>query len=240
MRLTALKGRHRNERCVLVANGPSLNRMKLDFLRRETVLGVNKIFLGFKKFAFYPRYYVAVNRKVIAQAESQIKALNCVKFIGDAGADGRIDENAMTYLVNTRSPKSRFCKDLATEGMHEGYTVTYAALQVAYFLGFKQVILIGLDHRYEYTGQPNEARRLDGPDPNHFSPDYFGNGQEWDNPDLEHSEDSYRLARRMFEEDGRSIVDATVGGACTVFSKQDYQDIFSSGNSAEAQRKSCT
>lgn len=229
MRLAALKNRHQNERCVLVANGPSLNAMQLDFLRDETVIGVNKIFLGFKKFAFYPRYYVAVNRKVIAQAERQIKALNCIKFIGDAGADDHINENALTYLVNTRSPRSRFCKDLTTEGMHEGFTVTYAALQVAYFLGFRQVILIGLDHRYAYTGQPNEASRMEGSDPNHFSSEYFSNGQEWDNPDLEHSEESYRIARRMFEEDGRSIVDATVDGACTIFPKQDYKTIFLDG-----------
>ncbi|WP_151447315.1 6-hydroxymethylpterin diphosphokinase MptE-like protein [Lacisediminimonas profundi] len=224
-RLALLKNRHSGQRCVVVANGPSLNQMDLGFLRNETVIGLNKIYLGFRKFRFYPRYYVAVNRKVIHQAAPEIKAMNCVKFIGDAGADGQIKEDALTYLVNTCMPGQRFCRDIALEGMHEGWTVTYAALQVAYFLGFSQVVLIGLDHRYEYAGQPNEARRMDGPDPNHFSPGYFGHGQDWDNPDLARSEESYRIARQVFEDSGRSIVDATLGGACEIFDKVDYLQI---------------
>lgn len=60
-----LRDRHRGERCVIVANGPSLNRMALGFLRRESVIGMNKIFLGLPTFGFYPRYYAAVNPKVV-------------------------------------------------------------------------------------------------------------------------------------------------------------------------------
>ena len=224
-RLALLKDRHVGQRCVLVANGPSLNQMDLSFLMHETAIGVNKIYLGFRTFSFYPRYFVAVNRKVIDQGLTDIAALNCVKFLGDAGAQGKIQEDGLTYLVNTQDPQNRFCKNLAEEGMHEGWTVTYAALQVAYYLGFNQVVLIGMDHRYQYTGQPNEAQQLVGPDRNHFSAEYFS-GQQWDNPDLVHSEESYRIAKQMFEQDGRSILDATVGGACDIFDKADYRNLF--------------
>lgn len=225
--LSSLKDRHLDERAVLVANGPSLNRMRLDFLRRETVIGMNKIFLGFKKFRFYPRYYVAVNRKVIEQSAEQIRAMNCVKFV-PAHSTHLVPENALTHHIETRNPPARFCRDIA-QGVHEGWTVTYAALQIAHYLGFKEVIIIGMDHRYEYSGAPNEARRLDGPDPNHFSPDYFGGGQTWDNPDLAHSEESYSIARVEFEKDGRRIIDATLDGACTIFEKADYRQIFGVG-----------
>ncbi len=81
-RIESLRNRHRGQRCVIVANGPSLNHMELGFLRREHVIGMNKIFLGFQKFGFYPRYYVAVNPKVVQQSAAQIQALNCVRFIG--------------------------------------------------------------------------------------------------------------------------------------------------------------
>ncbi len=223
IRLRDLKNRHHNQRVVLVANGPSLNQMNLQFLRRETILGLNKIFLGFKKFGFYPRYYIAVNAKVIEQSVEQIKAMNCVKFIGHRGAE-IIPENALTYHIETGNPPARFCHDIS-QGVHEGWTVTYAALQVAYHLGFKEVVIIGMDHRYEYTGAPNEARRLEGTDPNHFSPDYFA-GQIWDNPDLENSEESYRIARAEFDKDGRRIIDATLDGACTIFERADYRKVF--------------
>jgi hypothetical protein len=99
-RLTLLRDRHHGQRAVLVANGPSLNRMDLAFLRRETVIGLNKIHLGIKKFGFYPRYLVVVNDRVVAQSTPAIKAMNCVKFISQRNA-GIIPENALTYHLST-------------------------------------------------------------------------------------------------------------------------------------------
>ncbi|MBM9613657.1 DUF115 domain-containing protein [Desulfobulbus rhabdoformis] len=223
-RLERFKNRHIGERVVVVANGPSLNTMDLCFLRQETAIGMNKIFLGLNKFRFYPKYYVAINRKVIEQSINNIKSLNCNKFISMRGSE-LLPEDALTYHLETQNPPARFSKDI-TRGIHEGWTVTYAAIQVAYFLGFSEVVIIGMDHRYQFTGQPNEARRQDGPDPNHFCPEYFGGGQHWDNPDLKNSEESYRIARTEFENDGRRILDATLDGACEIFEKIHYKDYF--------------
>jgi hypothetical protein len=225
-RLGWLRDRHRGERCVIVANGPSLNRMDLGFLRRETTIAMNKIFLGLPRFGFYPRYYVAINGTVLAQAAERIRALTCVKFLGRHAEAAGLAEDMWTYIVETNEPRARFCTDLR-QGMHEGWTVTYAALQVAYHLGFAEVVLIGLDHRYQFSGEPNESRVMDGPDLNHFAPDYFGHGQRWDNPDLARSEESYRIARSAFEADGRRVLDATLDGACTVFPKADHREVFS-------------
>lgn len=224
VRLHHLKNKHKNQRVVLVANGPSLNQMDLSFLKKETVIGMNKIFLGFKKYRFYPSYYVAVNKKVLEQSAQEIKNLNCIKFIGKRAAS-IIPENALTYHIETQGIITRFGHDIAL-GVHEGWTVTYAALQIAFYLGFHEVVIIGMDHRFNYQGKPNEENILHGPDPNHFSPDYFGGGQRWDNPDLQKSEESYRIACIEFEKAGRKIIDATVGGACQIFEKQDYRKIF--------------
>ena len=223
-RLDRLHNRHHGQRCVLVANGPSLNGMDLHFLKNEIVIGLNKIYLGFKKFGFYPRYYIAINEKVIEQSVSEIRSMGCVKFIAKR-SEKLIAENSMTYHIETQNPPHRFCKDIC-QGVDEGFTVTYAALQIAYYLGFHEVVIIGMDHRYQYSGLPNESQILDGPDPNHFSPEYFGHGQSWDNPDLAHSEESYSIAKREFEQDGRSIIDATLNGACPIFERKNYVDVF--------------
>lgn len=222
-RLLRFKNIHQGEKIVIVANGPSLNKTDFSLVRNHICIGLNKIFLGFKTFHFYPRYYVAVNAKVIAQSKESIHAMNCVKFLGDRGNENIFEENALTYLVNTSNPPTRFSSNLA-EGIHEGDTVTYAALQVAYFMGVKEVILIGLDHQYEFTGKPHEEKTMTGADVNHFSPDYFGYGQTWDNPSLEGSEHSFRIAKEMFESDGRRIVDCTIGGNCSVFEKAPLSD----------------
>lgn len=218
-----LKNRHKGERCVLVCNGPSLNKMELDFLKNEYVVGLNKIYLGFKKFRFYPNYFVAVNAKVLTQSESEIKKLSSVKFLSDRCPDV-YKENALTHILKTKDYQGDFSHDIRT-GVQEGYTVTYAALQVAYYLGFNEVIIIGMDHKFDFEGEPNEAKLMEGNDTNHFSTEYF-KGHSWDNPDLINSERYYKIAKDRFEEHGRRIFDATIDGNCSVFEKVDYKNIF--------------
>ncbi len=185
-------------------------------------MGMNKIFLGFRRFRFYPRYYVAINRRVIEQSVAEIKSLNCIRFLGNLGVDGPLGESALTYPICSR-PERSFHKNLA-EGFFEGYTVTFAALQVAFYMGFRSVAIVGMDHSYAYEGGPNEPRQLEGADPNHFDPSYFS-GHTWDNPDLANSERFYAMARDAFEADDRRIIDCTVGGACTVFEKARLEEV---------------
>ena len=119
-RLAALKNRHAGDRCVLVANGPSLNSMDLSFLKHECCIGLNKIYLGFRKFDFYPKYYVAVNRNVVNQSVNEIKKLNCVKFLSRNAASGLIPEDALTYHIKTEKPTARFSHNIM-QGIHEGW-----------------------------------------------------------------------------------------------------------------------
>lgn len=220
-----LKDRHLGERCILVCNGPSLNSMDLGFLKNETSIGLNKIYLGFKKFRFYPKYYVAVNEKVLIQSSSEIEELTSVKFISDR-CPGLFSQNALTNILKTSEYTDDFSFD-PCDGVQEGYTVTYAALQIAFYLGFRKVIIIGMDHRFDYKGKPNEENLLVGDDINHFSSGYF-KGHKWDNPDLVNSERYYKIAKSVYEQNGREIIDATVNGACTVFKKMNYEQLFKS------------
>ena len=115
----------------------------------------------------------------------------------------------------------RFSADL-TARLWEGATVTNVALQAAYYMGFQEVILIGVDHNFVTQGKPNTTITSTGDDPNHFHPGYFGQGFRWQLPDLETSEIAYHMAKEAYQKDGREILDATVGGKLTVFPKVDY------------------
>lgn len=231
-KLDRFRDAHLGERCVIVCNGPSLNRMDLSTLRGEVVFGMNKIYLGLLRFGFYPRYLVAVNDKVIEQSATELARMTCIKFLSKGavsklvgGQAGKLAEDAFTYHVKTRSIEERFCRDI-NDGVREGGTVTFATLQIAHYMGFHDVVIIGMDHRYSFTGKPNQSVRMEGPDPNHFSPSYF-QGKVWDNPDLQRSEESYALARDIFAASGRRIRDATLDGACTVFEKADFHSLLS-------------
>jgi len=103
-----------------------------------------------------------------------------------------------------------------------GYTVTFLALQLAYHLGWTKVLIIGMDHRYSQDGDPRVIATTQGNDPNHFDPNYFGDGSKWQLPALRLNDYSYKLARAVFEAAGRSAVDCTSNGACEVFTKGDF------------------
>ena len=83
-------------------------------------------------------------------------------------------------------------------GIPSRATVLVTAIQQAFFLGFRDIVLIGVDA--EYTIPPTV--RQSGPDqfrtgvklhlestaddePNHFDPTYFGAGATWHDPNVD-------------------------------------------------------
>jgi hypothetical protein len=222
--MARLRNSRRGERCFIVGNGPSLNRTDLSRLRDEAWFGANRIYLMEKTLGFSPTYFVCVNELVLSQCAAEICELQMPKFLSvNASEDVDLPHDAI-YL-NTIGGRACFGYD-PTRVIWESGTVTYISMQLAFYMGFKEVVLIGVDHSFSTSGPANTEVVSDGDDPNHFSPDYFGKGFKWHLPDLESSEKGYHLARAAFEADGRRIVDATVGGALTIFPKIDYESLF--------------
>ncbi|NMG59557.1 FkbM family methyltransferase [Geitlerinema sp. P-1104] len=223
-RLQAFKDIHKGQRCVIIGNGPSLNKMDLSFLKHEICFGMNRIYLGFEKWGFTPTYYVSINKLVLEQSAEEISKIPCLKFLSSKGIPCFSQQDDLLFVdtVNFQKPFS----PNPLNGLNEGYTVTYFALQLAYYMGFETVVLIGVDHSFSTKGEANKEITSQGDDPNHFHPSYFGKGTRWQLPDLENSEKHYRLAEAHFRSDGRQIIDATVGGKCPVFPKADYRQLF--------------
>jgi hypothetical protein len=225
-RIASFRGRHQGERCFILGNGPSLRRTDLRPLRGEVTFGLNRIYLNFPVMGFATTYYLAVNTLVIEQCHAEIGALGMPRFIAWRGRRwfGRKDD--VMFLDTDYTGPEIFSKD-ASGRVFEGSTVTFVALELAHYMGFAEAILLGVDHDFATQGPPNVTVVSQGEDRDHFSPAYFGAGFRWQLPDLEASERAYRLARAAFEEDGRRVVDATIGGKLTVFPKVDYDTLVS-------------
>jgi hypothetical protein len=218
-RLRDMKDRYRGERCFIIGNGPSLRGMDLSALRTEYTFGLNRAPLLFPRMGFQTTFLVCVNRLVIEQSGAELLDTSCTKFVSWQGRRFLPTSADVTYLRSIRGP--RFAMD-PSQGVWEGGTVTFVAMQLAFHLGFETVILIGVDHSFATKGPPNQQTISGGDDPNHFDPSYFGKGYRWHLPDLERSEIAYGLARDQFEASGRTIVDATVGGKLVVFPKASF------------------
>ena len=231
-RLADFKDKHRGQRCFIIGNGPSLKQTDLTRLRNEATFGMNRIYLAFPELGFGTTYYVCINSLVIEQCAEEIRGLPMPKFLswrsrnlippqnasGDASIEGLI-------FLHTTYSGPKFAQDVRGR-LWEGATVTNVTLQMAYYMGFDPVILIGVDHTYSTQGKPNTTIVSQSDDPDHFNASYFGKGFRWQLPDLDTSERGYWMARQAFEKDGRQVLDATVGGKLKIFPKVDFNCLF--------------
>lgn len=211
---------------LIVGTGPSLNNTALDKIANRPSIGLNRLFLGFQHFGFVPDFLVCVNLLMIEQSGADISQLPCTKVASWSGRR-HLGQNPDTiYLRTTDSIAfSRRIMDTVSTGA----TVTYVAMQLAYWLGWQRVVLLGIDHNYdlehhEVQSSPHQEATRTASDRNHFHEGYMPAGKSWQLPDLTQSEMAYREARRAFEANGREILDATVGGKLRVFprSQEDF------------------
>jgi hypothetical protein len=221
-KLAKFKNIHKGEDCFIIGNGPSLNKMDLTQLNDYYTFGLNKIYMIFKRMPFNISYHVAINSLIIKQSKNEISKLNCPSFLSYISAKNNNIKSKNVHLLGDIKPIDLFYKDL-TEGIRQGSTVTFVAMQLAYFMGFKRVFLIGVDHNFQQSGNPHDTQKMVTDDVNHFDPNYF-KGHNWHLADLEGSEMSYLTANYYFNKDKRKIYDATLNGKLNIFEKTSFDE----------------
>lgn len=201
---------------VIIGNGPSLSKVPRAFLDRHLTFGQNKIYLPpFDDFT--PSYYVTSDPDKDIDYK-QVMSMNCPKFLKSGLLyPNEMDDSVHTFLLTSQHIFSKR-PDLV---LYEGYSVTFISLQLAYYMGFTTVLLVGVDHRYvEYNPALED-------DPNHYTPEYKGKtdfnpiaiakGQRF-------IMESMVLAKQAFDMDGRKIINLTEGSNLKVFEFGDVND----------------
>jgi hypothetical protein len=227
-RLAALKNIHKGKRAFIIGNGPSLKQTDLSKLKNEITFGMNRIYLAFPEFGFTTSYICVTNDLVIEQFVNDFLALQVPQFIAwrsHRHYNPQLPITDLPTFVYTSYTGPKFSPDVRGR-VWEGATVTNLALQLAFYMGIEQAVLIGVDHNFASKGDANKTVVSEGDDPNHFMPNYFGKGVKWQLPDLDTSEVGYLMAREAYRKAGREVLDATVGGKLTVFPKVDYNSLF--------------
>lgn len=231
-KLRALRNLHQGKRCFVVGNGPSLNQTNLDLLENEVSIASNAIFLLFDRTKFRPTYWTVEDHFVAQDRADEINRMRGFTKIVPMHCRPwlRPDEDTINIHFPRRYPGfPRFSRHLEWLGWC-GHSVSYLNLQLAYYLGCTEVYLVGMDHQYSFEKKDARERGYaivsEGEDPNHFDPSYFGRGYRWHEPRLDGIEEAFRLARSVFEAEGRIIKNATVGGALEVFPRVSFEGLF--------------
>ncbi len=240
--LRSLRNRYYGERCFLLGNGPSLNRIDLSRLAGERTFGVNKIFLLYDRIDWRPTFYTLLDWRVGPEIAPHVQELtDSVKFFPNRFR-GLLRPDERTYWYTTRpvldSIDEQFTTDVVA-GIPSRGTILVTAIQLAYYLGFRDLILVGVDASYTIpstvkqsgpdrfgTGTRLNLESTRDDDPNHFDPRYFGAGARWHDPNVDEMVRMFRVMRKGVEINGGSIRNATPGGQLEVFERVDYETLF--------------
>ncbi|MDT8390966.1 MAG: 6-hydroxymethylpterin diphosphokinase MptE-like protein [Lentisphaeria bacterium] len=226
-RLLQLKNKHAGETCVIAGNGPSLKNTDFSLIKDLPSFGTNRIYLGMKNLGFNPTYHVMVDTVMLEQFWDEVKDLPMTKFIGHngVGVRSRSETDAIFIRTTSLNGATTYFSNNPIYGVCVGATVTYICFQLAYWMGFKRVLLVGVDHNFVVPKGDAKELIADGDDQNHFIKDYYPKGATWLKPSLAGSEAAYRMARTAFERDGREIIDCTVDGKCPIFKKTSLKEV---------------
>lgn len=215
---------HRGKRCFIVANGPSLKVTDLSLLKDEITIGMNRIYLTAKETGFDPTYIVVQDISIqLMQFQEDFDRLEKAKFFNWNARKYFKSADNLNFIRSDFSP--HFSTDL-TKSSWGGHSVTYICIQLAFYMGFDEVYLVGKDHNYEQKGVPGKLVKATGDEKNHFASGYYKKGMSWRIPDYKGEELGYQMAKDAFEKHGRKIYDATVNGQLQVFNKVDYYSLF--------------
>jgi hypothetical protein len=201
-----------------------LNETNLDLLENEIAFGLNKIYLLFPKLSWRPTYVVSYVPDVIQQSKNEFEKLSMPLFVSN---EGRPLLETRNYETLSFGDHKRFSFSLnPPQEICVGHTVTYVTMQLALYMGFEQVILIGVDHNFNYEGPTDTWHTIKEPAKRrHFSNEYFAPGQTWQSPNLKMAEAHYAFAKMVYERFDKEIIDCTVNGDLQVFRKEKLEDI---------------
>jgi hypothetical protein len=231
-RMARFKDRHRGERCFVIGNGPSLKAEDLDLLKGEISFAANKIYLVFGHTGWRPTYYCVSDDIVLGEVHSRLNDLvgcdifyscNTVFDIEDFGL-----KNGYYFFTDNRSalwqppgsPRLEFSETPTV--LRGGETVTYISLQLAAYMGFAEIVLLGMDHTYSLTIKGNGELVTDGAS-DHFSAEYGPSGLYIANIGAMNA--AYASAREYAERHGIRILNATRGGRLEVFERASLESV---------------
>lgn len=182
--LDRFKSIHAGQRCFVMGNGPSLNKMNLQRLKGEMVFACNGAFLLFDRISWRPQYYTCVDTRVIRDRAKDIVQMldaypDIVGFFPSVIHlhDGSGMEFDCRSIISPGSNRYYFHEiQNSLQGPVEltfsldvsryvvqPYTVAITMLQIAAHMGFSEIYLIGCDTDYKVQDTvKQEGRAIEG------------------------------------------------------------------------------
>lgn len=163
--LRRLKNKYKGKRCFIIATGPSLTIEDVNLLKNEITIGVNSLVKVLNQMTYVPTFLGIQDSLVYQKIGAEIEKSRIGKiFISDLLYGNQVKrKNSERYIRyplyncghlahNYEMPlKSGFSSD-PTVAVYDGYSITYSMLQLAVYMGFSEIYLLGCDCTYDTKG----------------------------------------------------------------------------------------
>jgi len=235
-RIRSFRDCHKGARGFVLGSGPSLRIDDLDRLKNEITFACNKIYLAFDQTAWRPTYYSVIDSMVARNNASVIDRQKLLKIFTNSIRSNFVGSRDIYWIKDLANPRVdgkvqiQFSDDVQS-GVYGGYTVIYTMLQLAYYMGLKEVYLLGVDFSFEIP-PPSDKKSPAGEvllygngEMNHFHPEYRKQGEAWTMPKLDLQYQAFCRARDTFAADGRIIYNASRQTRLDVFPRVDLESV---------------
>lgn len=231
-KLLKYQNKHKGQRCFIIGNGPSLTMEDLDKLKNEICFASNKIYLAFDKTSWRPKYYCTSDLTIIKNNVDRINSISGIeKFsIWDAKSILCLNLKDCIYIAPNRSdyvyPSKpfKFSFNPLVE-IYLGHMVTYVMIQLAFYMGFVKIYLLGVDFNYSSGIDVNGNYFEEKGKNEYFDGTYMRPNEERFLPNLKYSHMAFVSAKHAALKKGVKISNATRGGKLEVFERVDFDKI---------------
>lgn len=153
-----LAGRHRGERCFILATGPSIKKQNLKPLKNEICFGLSNFFVHPDFNLINPKYYCLAGfcpphtnegwDSWMEEASATTK--NCSVFIPIQDRERNLSNgrfsNRPVYSLNLQGTDQGLYQCDLTGPVSSPWSIPVMALQIAIYMEFKEIYLLGCDH----------------------------------------------------------------------------------------------
>ena len=230
--LKSLKGIHSGCHCFIVGNGPGLTSDDLDTLKahNEITFAFNRIYHIFDSTSWRPTYYISQDEKMLAGCQEEVGEIEAeMKFIPaelEWYSGIKIKGRTLFHLENCDfSKKPLFSEDIAKR-IYNSRTVVYTAIQIAVYMGFKEIYLIGVDHHFHTSMNSKGEIIVDQSAKDYFSDKYNEDKENLYIPNTDLSTLSFIAAKEYVDSHNVKIYNATRGGKLEVFQRVIFDELF--------------
>ena len=232
-RIAQYEGKYAGRRCFFIGNGPSLRAEDLTALHEagEITFGFNRIYNIFDQTPWRPDFYISQDEKMLSGCAGVIDGLSFQeKFVPIQlnwwhGID--IADGAWFNMAGQREedPLQFLFSDDIAGCIYNSSTGMYTAAQIAAYMGFKEIYLIGVDHHF-HISQNNKGEIVVDPGvKDYFSEKYNEDKANLYIPNTEKSTLTYIAMKNHCDHRGIRVYNATRGGKLEVFPRVSFDEV---------------